>query len=176
MWNPNKHYKHILAIDPSGDHTKGKGTTGFCHLDTTTKAINVFDTKAIDFKDKEAYWDKIIDTISNFKLVYGDDIIIVVEDYILYAEKAQEQSYSLLETPRLLGIIQWHCYVTNTPCYFEFASVVKHRWTNNILKHKGYIDYNNKGTYVNNTICSRHCIDAVRHAVHYDTFINKKGK
>lgn len=175
MWKQNKHYEHILALDPSGDHTKGKGTTGICYMNTYNKYIEVFEIKAIDFKDKEAYWDKIIQTIVGYKTIYND-IVIVVEDYILYAEKAVEQSCSLLETPRLIGIIQWYCYAHDIPCYLEFASVVKNRWTLPILEHKGYLVKVGRSYTINGQVCSCHCIDALRHAIHYATFINKEHK
>lgn len=137
--------------------------------------IETFEIKALDFTDKEVYWDKVIQTIAGYKAVY-DSIVVVVEDYILYAEKAENQIHSLLETPRLIGIIQWYCYTHNIPCYLEFASVVKHRWTLAILEHKGYIQKKGRSYTIAGQPCSDHCIDALRHAIHYATFLNKEKK
>ena len=175
MWKPNKSYTHILALDPSGDFTKGKGTTGVCYMNAYNNYIEVFEIKALDFTDKEIYWDKVIQTIAGYKAVFND-IVVVVEDYILYAEKAENQIHSLLETPRLIGIIQWYCYTNNIPCYLEFASIVKNRWTLAILEHKGYIKKNGRSYTIAGQPFSNHCVDALRHAVHYATFINKGVK
>ena len=173
MWKQSKHYGHILALDPSGDHTKGKGTTGLCYMNTYNGYIETLEIRALDFKDKEAYWDKVVRTVAGYKTVY-DDLVVVIEDYILYADKAEDQIQSLLETPRLIGILQWYCYANNIACYLEFASVVKNRWTLPILEHKGYIVPAGRGYTINGQHCSKHCIDALRHAIHYATFINKE--
>ena len=35
----NRLYKYVLAFDPSGSFYEGKGTTGWCIMDTKTKEV-----------------------------------------------------------------------------------------------------------------------------------------
>lgn len=176
MQKPSKSYGHVLAIDPSGDFTKGKGTTGICYLCVHNSFVETFEIKATDFSEKLAYWNAVINVIAGYKAIYNKDLAVVVEDYILYAEKAENQVHSLLETPRIIGVIEWYCYINDIPCYLEFASMVKKRWTLAILAHKGYLTKSGRSYLLNGQVCSDHRIDALRHAVHYATFINKGAK
>ena len=169
-------YKQILALDPSGNFKEGKGTTGFCLLNTRTKTVTTWDIKAADYKSTEAYWTAITNCVADMQQ-HNKSIVVVIEDYMLYESKAQNQINSLLETPRLIGILQWYCFNNGIPYYLEFASVVKKRWTNKILAYKGYITVTPSGlTTLHGEKISRHCVDAVRHAVNYNTFINQKKK
>ena len=82
-----------------------------------------------------------------------------------------------METPKLIGIIQHYCWLMKIPYYMQLASEVKNRWTNDILMHKGVIYTRNSRHYIDancKQYINRHCIDAIRHAMHYDTFRNKK--
>ena len=169
-------FKQILALDPSGNFKEGKGTTGFCLLDTRTKTATVWEIKAIDYKSTEEYWTAITDCIADVRQ-HNKSLVVVIEDYILYESKAQNQINSLLETPRLIGILQWYCYNNKIPYYLEFASAVKNRWTNKILAYNGYITITSSGiTTLHGEKISKHCVDAVRHAVNYNTFVNVKKK
>ena len=47
----------ILAIDPSGNFTEGKGTTGWSLLDENMKILACGQILANNYKCKEAYWD-----------------------------------------------------------------------------------------------------------------------
>ena len=171
-----KTFKNVLALDPSGNWLEGKGTTGICLYNTTNNEKTVNQLSAKDYTSSEAYWfahlvflDKTILT-KNKK-----DWIVVIEDYLLYASRAKNQIQSRMETPKLIGIIQLWCYTHDVMYYLEPASVVKTRWTNDILLHKDIIQTgSNKGFTVNGAPLSRHCLDAIRHAVHYSTFINGK--
>ena len=122
-------FKQILALDPSGNFKEGKGTTGFCLLDTRTKTATVWEIKATDYKSTEEYWTAITDCVADVRQ-HNKSLVVVIEDYMLYESKAQNQINSLLETPRLIGILQWYCYNNKIPYYLEFASAVKNRWTN----------------------------------------------
>jgi hypothetical protein len=145
-------YKHILSLDPSGDWTKGKGTTGVCHLELPNFYIKVFEIKATDYSSAQEYWDAVIKVIGDYRALYKKNLVVVCEDYILYKDKAEDQINSLLETPRLIGVVQWFCYTHSIPLHLEFAGTVKTRWTNAILEHKGYIQRKGKGYAVRGSI------------------------
>ena len=165
--------KIILALDPSGNFTEGKGTTGWCLLDQET--MNILDASSISaktFDSREAYWKANVELIKQYSEVYKDRLIVVIEDYILYANKASNQINSKLETSRLLGILQYICYDCKIHYTTQLAASVKNRWTNEILEHKGIINHiPNKGYSTSSQVkLNRHSLDAVRHAVHYATF------
>lgn len=170
-------YKFILALDPSGNFTEGKGTTGWCIFNTSDdKVIKAGSISAKDFTTKEGYWNEHLSLITKTKKNYNKNLIIVMEDYFLYASKAQDQINSRMETPKLIGIIQLHCYAQGIPVFMQKASEVKNRWTNNILHHKEYINEHKRGYVIPNSKeqIDRHCLDSIRHAVHYATFKNKE--
>ena len=168
-------YKYILALDPSGSFHEGNGTTGWCLLDADTSTILDYgNIDAEHFKDMEAYWDEHLKLIFDMRT---DDTIVVIEDYILYAEKMDSQINSRMETPKLIGIIQHYCWLNGIPYFMQLASEVKNRWNNEILEHKQIIYTRNNRRYVDANCkkpINRHCIDSIRHAIHYNTFRNKK--
>ncbi len=169
-----KTYKHILALDPSGNWTEGKGTTGICYLQPHNKKIEVYSISAKAYTSPEGYWNTHVDYLEAYHRRYGEDLVVVIEDYLLYGNKAQSQINSHMETPKLIGVLQHYCYTHAIPCYMEPASTVKSRWTNPILERKGYIQATGNCYSVNGKKISRHCLDAIRHAVHYATFVNGK--
>ncbi len=173
-----KQYSNILAIDPSGNFEEGKGTTGLCLFGADENAIlKLRDLSAVNFKIKEDYWSEHLRVIELAKRDFPN-LIIVMEDFTLDPKRAMQQSHSKMETSKLIGIIQLHCSTHNIPYTMQRASEVKSRWANNILEYKGYI-VRGKSAYKlpkTNQIMSRHCRDAIRHAVHYNTFKNKEVK
>ena len=127
----------------------------------------------------EDYWHEHIRLIEKYKELYGTKMIVVIEDYLLYANKAQEQTNSRMETPKLIGILQHFCWLCDLDYYMQTASEVKTRWTNDILAHSGYIVVKNRGHAMPNkpdVLINRHCLDSIRHAVHYKTFKNKEKR
>lgn len=140
-------------------------------MHVSRNSIAVQSISAKDYNSPEEYWAAHITLIND---VYCEDLVVVLEDYLLYGNKAQNQINSRMETPKLIGIIQYHCFIHGIPCYIEPASVVKTRWTNPILERKGYIQATGNCYSVNGKKISRHCLDAIRHAVHYATFVNGK--
>lgn len=169
-------YKHILAIDPSGNFEEGKGTTGTCIFDCENdKIIATKDISAKDFSSKEIYWQAHIEyleaVLDTFK-----DTIIVIEDFTLDPRRALQQSHSKMETPKLIGILQLYCQQHQIPYKMQRAVEVKNRWADHILEYKGYIEKRNRMYYL--PYCkypmSRHCKDAIRHATHFATFYNDK--
>ena len=174
-----KNFSHILAIDPSGNFEEGKGTTGMCLFDAEgNKILALKNITASDFISKEDYWQEHVNAIN--RVIMNPKYrktIIVIEDFMLDPKRALQQSHSRMETPKLIGIIQLHCSTHNIPYAMQRPTDVKTRWADYILEYKKYIvKYRN--TYVlpnTNKSISRHCKDAIRHAVHYSTFKNKEN-
>lgn len=170
------HYKWIIALDPSGAYYEGKGTTGFSvfHADEN-KFIDKGVIKAKEYNCAEAYWDahlkflnSIIFSARGKRLNKPEKTMIVIEDYLLYAGKAQEQINSRFETSKLIGIIQHWCFKNNISYHMQNASLVKNRWTDDILAYKGYLK--KKGQHWE--VCE-HTRDSMRHAVHFANFKNE---
>lgn len=163
----------VLALDPSGNWLEGKGTTGWCVFNTAdhkvTRAGNISASK---FSCPEAYWQAHIELLESCLVRYDKSLAVTIEDYILYASKAKDQINSKLETPRLIGILQLWCYTHQVPTIIEPASEIRQRWTNEILHYKGYIKKSGHSYIIPNvdTDVTKHCLDAVRHAVHTATF------
>ena len=171
-------YETILAIDPSGNFEEGKGTTGICLFDAQQmEVLAVCNISAKDFKTKEEYWQKHIDLINEINSKFKKTLVII-EDFTLDPRRALQQSHSKMETPKLIGIMQLFCTKNNIPYKMQRAVEVKNRWADNILEFKHYIIKQNRMYYIKNksTPISRHCKDAIRHAVHYSTFYNKEEK
>ena len=169
-------YKTILAIDPSGNFEEGKGTTGTCLFDCTTNhIINLKNIQAKDYPTKEEYWQAHLNMIRTASK-QRPDIVIVMEDFTLDPRRAMQQSHSKMETPKLIGIIQLYCQQNNIKYAMQRAVDVKTRWADHILEYKKYIFKKNRMYYIaeSTTPMSRHCKDAIRHAVHYATFYNKE--
>lgn len=167
-------YNAILGIDPSGNFTEGKGTTGFVLLDKNLKILEHGEIKADDFKEQGEYWERhieIIDTLAD------KDTAIVVEDYLLYAHTADSQIGSRMETPQLLGVIKHYCWQHGLDLNFQKAVAVKNRWNDEILEHKGYLMKTKNNRYLllpTGSTSNGHIRDALRHAVHFVTFYNKE--
>lgn len=159
-------YKYIIALDPSGSFWEGKGTTGISIFSAIEKKFlkRTF-ISAKDFNTAEEYWEAHIKFLEEN---INKDTCIVIEDYLLYADKATQQINSRMETPKLIGILQHWCHMNNVPYYMQTASLVKKRWTDEILYHKGYLEKKGKRY----TVCE-HTRDSMRHAVHFATFKNE---
>lgn len=171
-------FKRILAIDPSGSFEEGQGTTGTCLWNCeTNKVQNFFTIRASRYKQKEEYWQAHLNFIDSF-LYYGPEIIVIIEDFMLDPARALQQSYSRMETPKLIGIIQTHLFQKKIEYAMQRPAEVKTRWTDSILLHKGVLVRVNKSYYLpgGDKIVNEHCRDAIRHAIHFDTFKNGKKR
>jgi len=169
-------YATILAIDPSGNFEEGKGTTGVCLFNSeSNKIIRLFNLRAEKFTTKEEYWQRHCSLIQTV-LKYYPNLIVVIEDFTLDPRRAMQQSHSKMETPKLIGILQLFCQQQNIPYRMQRAVDVKNRWADHILEYKKYITKQKNMFYVtaSDKPISRHCKDAIRHAVHYHTFYNKE--
>lgn len=167
--------RYVLALDPSGAYMEGSGTTGWCLFDIETDKIVKFGViKASKYSCQFQYWDahiKLIDSLAG----YHPDV--VMEDYLLYGQKATAQINSRLETPQLIGIIKYECYKRGLFIYIQTAMQVKTRWNDSILVHKGYITEQEGGKYsIGTTILVDHIRDSIRHAVNYKTYNSKYSR
>ena len=172
----------ILAIDPSGNFNEGKGITGWILMKEDTGKVIKFG--AIDASTSicaEEHWHKHVNLLLSLQETYKN-ITVVCEDYMLYADKAATQINSRMETPKLIGILQYVCYMNHMPLHLQTAVSVKRRWKNFLLEKKGFIilktytkvvrgvSQEYELTYIGEYKVNDHVIDALRHAVHYYTF------
>lgn len=169
----NKPY--VLGIDPSGSFKEGKGTTGFVLLAPKGQLVEHYTVEAKDYPTQVVYWIAVLQKI-NTTLIEYPNLVLSVEDYVLYATSAKAQINSEMETSKLIGAIMVASYQLELPLYIRSASQVMNRWTNDILEFKkliikdgvSYVD--SKGNKIN-----RHCLDALRHAIHCYSFeVDKK--
>ena len=162
--------KYIIGIDPSGAFNEGKGTTGLAVLNATTNEIAYTGwIAAVNFPTLEAYFDAHIEWLADCVQRY-QDVVVSIEDYILYADHATAHTNTHLETSQLLGLIKWWCYKNNVVYTIRPAAAVKSRFTNNILKREGYVVERRGGKLftkvrMSNNL-SNHELDAIRHAAY----------
>lgn len=172
----HKRYEYILALDPSGSFEEGKGCTGWALTKGTGELMRAGKIDAIEYGCTEEYWLAHSDIIDEMYDKYGKDLLVVCEDFILYPDKAQAQSYSKMETSRLIGIIQMNCYLSSIPLEFQRAVEIKTRWREDILIKEGYMRSRGKGIFLRRgnewLKTNKHILDAYRHALHYTTFKN----
>ena len=176
----NYRKKFIISFDPSGNWNEGKGTTGWCVFNSADDRITKCgEISAAAFDSLEKYWEAHIVLLHNLCDKYGvENISVVLEDYLLYSNKAKEQTNSRMETPQLLGVLKFYCWSQYIPYTLQTAAEVKIRWTNDILNYKKYIHKDGRNFRIigQHGILSRHCLDSIRHAVHYATFKNQEDK
>lgn len=160
--------RYILAYDPSGNFKEGKGITGWCLFDTQTNKVVKFGyISASMYSNQYAYWDAhivLLDSLTGFQ----PDVVL--EDYLLYSNRAENQINSRMETPQLIGVIKFECYKRSIRVILQTAQAVKTRWNNSILVNKGYLNKKGKTYMIGSVVISNHIQDALRHAVHHATF------
>lgn len=163
--------RYILALDPSGNFNEGKGVTGWCLYDTETNKIAKFGAiKAAKYDTMMDYWKAHIQLLDS---LVGFTYTLVLEDYMLYANRATSQINSRFETPKLIGVLQFEAYQRGTDVIFQTASAVKNRWNPEVLLYKKLIEERNGCYYIAEIKLSNHTLDAIKHAIHYATF--RKG-
>lgn len=160
----------ILAIDPSGNFTEGKGTTGWSLLDENINILACGQILASQYNNKEDYWGSVITLIEHLQ-----PDILVIEDFLLYASKSNNQINSRFETPKLIGLIEMYAYKNNVTIKLQRAVDVKNRWTDDILVHNNIISKLGNRYYAGGVLVSEHIRDAIRHGVHYIHYKLKKG-
>lgn len=174
--NTNKMYRYVLGIDPSGAFYEGKGTTGWCILDSyTNKVLKTGTINAKKFNSANEYWEAHTNLLKTMLKKYGFKLAVSIEDYILYKNHAMAQVNSKLETVQLIGILKQHCYTFVMPYFLRPAVAVKIRWSDDnlvyeciIIKVGNHYIVESDPTHV---LCD-HERDAIRHAVHFSVFEN----
>jgi hypothetical protein len=149
--------KLVLSLDPSGNFINGHGKTGYVLARTSDKGYAVLDKGTLDAKDYDSaleFWSAHLDIIE------PELDALVVEDYLLYP--SVNQSFSYMETPRLIGIIQMHAHILDIPTILQRAtetSFLKEAW----LVEKGILE-KRKGRYWHNKrIYKDHERSALKH-------------
>jgi len=164
---------YILGIDPSGSYNEGKGITGFVLLGPDGSLEDHYVIKASDYKSQTEYWGAIVSVLSEEE---RPELVLSVEDYVLYKSAAKAQINSEMETSKLIGVIQYMAHMMGLPIYLRTASQVMKRWDNRILEHKGLIVRHGVGwADKSGKPINHHCLDALRHACHCHYFeVDKK--
>jgi len=168
----------ILSFDPSGNFNEGKGITGYALLDEATGKFTAYgEIDASEVLSAEEHWAKHLNLIDSLHFT-STELTVVCEDYMLYANRAASQINSRFETPKLIGLMQYHCWKSGIPFYLQTAVSVKRRWPNYLLEKKTYLttksyqkgDKTYEVCYIDDKKIVDHIVDAIRHAVHFYTF------
>lgn len=161
--------RYVLGIDPSGSFNEGKGHTGFSIFDREQELfIKVAQLEAVNFKTQTEYWHAHITQIAIVKETYKD-VAFSMESFILYHATAMSLVNSEMETCQLIGIIKDYCYMHKLPLYMRPAVMVKRRWDEPVMEHRGVIYKHGKNYGVYNTDCmyaTAHILDSMKHALH----------
>lgn len=161
----------VLALDPSGNFTEGKGTTGWC-MSRDGYIYSAGQIYAAEYKTQMEYWTAVITMIRDLSKEKHESLTVVCEDYRLYASASEAQINSNLETPQMIGAIKWFCHMNDIPITLQMAAEVKKRWSNEVMMNKGMLsqDYRTHKYRLGNLYLNNHSLDAVRHCLHYNTF------
>ena len=172
----NNSVRYVIGIDPSGSFHEGKGTTGICVYDKQTDTVVELQcVYAEKYRTMEEYFEANYKQIKFLCHKYHNDKIypvVSMEDYLLYAKKAEAQINSKMETCQLIGYIRMMLYNMGIILRMRPAVQVKKRWTDAILVHRGLI-IQNKNSYFHpkwKGALPMHLRDAIRHAVHCAEF------
>lgn len=156
--------RRILAIDPSGNFQEGKGTTGYVLIDlhdnNNYDIIEIGDIRADKFSNRLDYWSEHVKLLNpkNFDF-------LVMEDFRLYNHpgmSAATQSGSLMETPRLLGLLEHTCHILKKPYVLQMASMLK-PFSDSILVELGILDKVGKHYYLKDKATNDHIRSAFKH-------------
>lgn len=150
----------VLSFDPSGSHAEGNGTTGWAWF-SGNELTNFGDRKAVNYDMPEEYWHSHIQLIEEYK-----PEIVVYETYALRAGKAQQQSWSHMETSQLIGIIRHYCWEHKIPCVGQQPSLRK-RYNDNVLKNISVMDERNR---ILGRATNVHMRDAIAHGLYYSRY------
>ncbi len=163
----------IIGVDPSGNFNEGKGITGIVKYYTETKTTILYDVKAEDYKTRAEYWEAVVQQVFSVPVS-----VVVCEEYFLYNNKtisAQSQSNSVLETPRLIGVLEYEAHKRDIPFVLQRANI-KTRWADDVLITMGILNRKNGRMYYLNESTNDHKRDALRHALHFERYGSKKGE
>lgn len=133
-----------LCLDP-GD------TTGWATFDASG---NVIKTGHLLFKDgREAVYE-FLKTFMDYTPFKEGHLKVICEDFQLYPWKAMQQSWSDLNTARVIGVIEYWCYLTGCSLIMQSANIkpIAYKWAG-ITKPKQKL--------------MTHSMDAYVHGVYY---------
>lgn len=170
-------YNYILAFDPSGSFHEGKGTTGWVFMDANERLLERGYIPAKDYRCPEEYWNAHLDVIKKYYRRHKGELIVVIEDYVLYRDRSDSQTNSQMETCRLLGVLLWQCWKLEQPYTLQLAATVKNRWSDELLLREGIIHKEGRNlihTQSGLSLGLIHTRDAFRHAQHYAVCRNNK--
>lgn len=162
----------IIAIDISGNFEEGKGTTGYVIGSPDGTIHEVGEIKASDYKTRMEYHDAVISLALNRK----KSDVVVCENFKLYQHKAVQQSHSELETPRIIGALEYCCWLEKKPMYFQMAVDVKNRFSDEVLIDMGVLHKEKSGLYFQFIKTNDHERDALRHYFYFIKYGLKKHK
>ena len=115
----------VIAIDPSGNFEEGKGVTGYIEADVFDNGTyTITDVGSINSEDYHSR----IEYYKAHELLLESAGLAIIEDYRLYnhaGASAKMQSYSLMETPRLLGVLEYMADNLKTPIVWQMAHQMK---------------------------------------------------
>lgn len=165
----NNNITHVLAFDPSGAYEEGKGSTGWVLMQTDERLVARGSINAVKYKSRGAYWDDHIDLLEYNIQRHKKHLMVVIEDYVLYRDKAVSQTNSQMETCRLIGILEYVCYKNKQKYILENAAQVKKRWSDDLLCREGI--FRKEGNLMihngTNLPMNDHTRDAFRHAMQF---------
>lgn len=162
----------IIALDISGNFNEGKGTTGYCIGLGDGTILEIGEIKASDYPSRMDYHNAVISLALN----KSKSDVIVCENFKLYQHKAQAQIHSELETPRVIGALEYCAWLELKPIYFQMASDVKKRFSDEILEEKGFLVKQKNGLYFKNVRTNDHIRDAIRHYMFFVRYGLKRLK
>lgn len=161
----------IVSIDPSGNWSEGKGTTGIAVF-KDSKLDSVKTIKAIFFADAESYWNEVAFHASKY-VVRSQIDVVVCEAFKLQPNKAAAQSWSSMETPMLIGHLRMQAWQHKQKFVLQDPSC-KARVPDELLVKMGVLEKRGNRHYALGRQTNDHMRDAIRHGVYYHLYGRKR--
>lgn len=156
-----------IWLDPSGNFSEGKGTTGWATF-VNGQVARFGEVKASDYASQEEYWYVVA------RIVTGANAdLIGCESYRLFGHKAQSQVQSAMETCQLIGYLRMVAYHRNIPFVMQDPSQ-KVRVNDENLTREGVFEKRGNNYYFEGKLTNLHMRDAIRHGIHYNRYGRKK--
>ena len=157
----SKNTKLVLSIDPSGNFINGKGKTGLVLAEVDEEGFTVLLKETIRAKDYDThleYWEAHMDCLD------PELDMVIVEDFMVYP--GVNQSYSYMETPRLIGVLQMHAHLLDIPITLQRA-VETHMFKEPILIERGILEKRRGRYWHDNRIYNDHERSALKHLLRW---------
>lgn len=154
----------ILGLDPSGEFTKGKGKSGYAIFDTVSKQF-----KEVGYIDASTSQSFIAHCTLHETLFHSVDLI-VCENFRLRADKSLALTGSLLETPKLIGVLEFIAHKQGKKLVFQEPSQ-KVACDDERLEKLQHLKRDKQRFYLNGAgagvMTNDHMRDAMRHVIIY---------